>query len=68
MIDKTLHDGTAIAKFASMMKAQGVKADVADKLCAEDADVFEVLPKSQHITEIKAKESGTYTMNILELL
>lgn len=58
MIDKTLHDGTAIAKFADMMKAQGVNADVADKLCAKDADVFEILPKSEHTTELKAKTSG----------
>ena len=59
MISDTLHDGTALAKFAAMMKAQGVKADIADRLCAKGTDVMEILPKAKHRTELKIAQSGT---------
>jgi len=58
MIAKTLEDGSALLKFRDMCVAQGVDAGVADRLCAPDADVFEVLPRSKHSFEIKSPESG----------
>ena len=59
MIRNTLQDGTAIAKFGSMLKAQGVKADVANRLCSKGTDVMEILPKAKHRTELKIAHSGT---------
>ena len=58
MINDTLHDGTAMAKFFAMLKAQGVCADVADRLCAKGADVMDILPKAKHRTELKIAYSG----------
>ncbi|XP_045197907.1 thymidine phosphorylase-like isoform X2 [Mercenaria mercenaria] len=58
IINGTLHNGTAIAKFAAMMKAQGVKADLADRLCEKGVDVFEILPRAKHSTQIKSEMSG----------
>ena len=58
MINDTLHDGTAMAKFTAMLKAQGVKPEVADRLCAKDTDVMEILPKAKYRTEMKNAYSG----------
>lgn len=58
MVNGTLHNGTAIAKFAEMMKAQGVESEIADRLCQKESDVFEILPKSKYSTELKTKMTG----------
>jgi len=58
MIAKTLEDGSALLKFRDMCVAQGVDTGVADRLCASDADVFEVLPRSKQSFEIKSTKSG----------
>jgi len=58
MIRKTLHDGTAAAKFCAMSKAQGVDPKVADRLCEKGNDVFEVLQKSKFTTELKSNSTG----------
>ena len=60
MINATLHDGTAMAKFVAMLKAQGVQPDVAERLCAEGADIMEILPKANHRTEMKTDKSGIF--------
>ena len=65
MINDTLHDGTAIAKFAAMMKAQGVKPEVADRLCAKGTDTTEILPKAKYATEMKSAYSGRQYMHVL---
>lgn len=59
-LKETLNNGEAITKFCDMMKAQGVKADVAERLCQKGCDVFEILPKSKYSTELKVTKSGIY--------
>ena len=58
MLNATLHDGTAVERFAAMIKAQGVQPELADKLCVRFADVMSILPKSKYNTEIKCPYSG----------
>lgn len=58
MINKTLQDGSAIAKFCAMAKAQGVESNTADNLCEKGADMFKILKKSNYTTELKNKQSG----------
>lgn len=58
ILNGTLHNGAAISKFAAMMKAQGVQAEIADSLCEKDVDVFDILPKTPYSTEIKTNMSG----------
>ena len=58
MLNATLHDGTAVERFAAMIKAQGVQPELADKLCVRFADVMSILPKSKYTTEIKCPHSG----------
>ncbi|KAL4232921.1 hypothetical protein ACF0H5_007608 [Mactra antiquata] len=58
MLKATLNEGKAIAKFCEMMKAQGVDPNVAEELCEKGKDVYEILPKAKHCTEIKAKQTG----------
>ena len=68
MINDTLHDGTAMAKFTAMLKAQGVKPEVADRLCAKDTDVMEILPKAKYRTEMKNAYSGILSFTFTSLL
>lgn len=65
MIKKTLHDGSAVAKFSAMMKAQGVEPTVADRLCQKGTDLFKFLSKSKHVTEIKSKHTGTFLFIVI---
>lgn len=58
MLNDTLHNGKAVAKFAEMMKAQGVMSDVADRLCTKGTDPFEILPIAKYSTELFSPISG----------
>lgn len=60
MIRNTLHDGSAVAKFAEMLIAQGVEPTVANRLCEKGADVFQFLQKSKRTTELKSKHTGNH--------
>lgn len=60
MIRNTLHDGSAIAKFAEMLIAQDVEPTVANRLCEKGADVFQFLQKSKRTTELKSKHTGNH--------
>ncbi|KAK2160397.1 hypothetical protein LSH36_134g04034 [Paralvinella palmiformis] len=61
MIAKSLSDGSAMAKFCQMLKAQGVSEENADKLCSKDSDVFSVIPKAKHRTDVPALHTGYVT-------
>ena len=58
MLEGRLCDGTAIAKFAAMMKAQGVERAVADRLCEKDADIMSILKRAKYTKEVKSPCSG----------
>ncbi|XP_048239429.1 thymidine phosphorylase-like isoform X2 [Haliotis rufescens] len=57
----TLTDGSALAKFCAMVKAQGVEAATADALCARDADVYSILPKAPATKDLLSPKSGYVT-------
>lgn len=56
MIMEVLTNGEALKHFVSMLIQQGVDRDVADTLCY--GNVWDILPRASHVTEIKAKKSG----------
>ena len=58
MIGRCLEDGTAMAKFCQLLKAQGVSEKDADVLCSKEADVFSVLPKAKLQTNVPALHTG----------
>lgn len=59
MLEGTLDDGTALAKFSAMMKHQGVTTELADKLCTKGEDVKKILTESRYRThEILSQNSG----------
>ena len=58
LIEKVISDGSALGKFRSMLKAQGVDEDLADKLCSPENDPARYLPKSSHVTNIQVLKSG----------
>ena len=58
LIGKSLDDGSALAKFCELLKAQGVNDENADKLCSKDSNVFSVLPQAKFKTEIPALATG----------
>jgi hypothetical protein len=58
MIGKSLDDGSALAKFCELLKAQGVSDENADKLCAKDSNVFSVLPEAKFKTKVPALSTG----------
>lgn len=58
LISDTLHDGSAITKFCAMMKAQGVKPNLAEQLSTKGVDVTKLLPKAKYITELKSPYTG----------
>ncbi|XP_046559400.1 thymidine phosphorylase-like [Haliotis rubra] len=55
MVKDTISDGTALARFCHMAKAQGVDPAKADALCAPDTDVFSVLPRAGAIKELLSR-------------
>lgn len=62
LIKTKLNDGSALEKFRSMLKSQGVASDLADDLCREGTDarhVLSLLPKARHTTPVRAPKSGT---------
>ena len=54
----TLNNGAAMSKFLQMVKGQGADANLADRLCTKGQDVFEILPKAQHRTELRCTKTG----------
>ena len=55
MIERSLRDGTARAKFHGMLLGQGVSEDIADQLIAKD---YSCLPQAKQITSLKARKTG----------
>lgn len=55
MIERTLRDGTARAKFTEMLIAQGVAKETAESLTSRD---FSCLPAAKNITTVKAHRTG----------
>jgi thymidine phosphorylase len=58
LIQQSLQDGSALARFRSMCIAQGVKESIAGQLCVEPRAV---LPMASEISEIGAGKSGFIT-------
>src|SRR5688572_28490388 len=65
-IAHALEDGSALEKFRQMLKSQGVASNVADVLCSKDKDVFQILPKASHKTDVTSLESGDASFLKLE--
>ena len=65
MIGQSLDDGTALDRFCRMLKAQGVKADLADRLCARNTDLYSVLPAAKHQTGVPALSTGEYNKHLI---
>nr|XP_055047178.1 thymidine phosphorylase-like [Misgurnus anguillicaudatus]XP_055047179.1 thymidine phosphorylase-like [Misgurnus anguillicaudatus] len=59
MILQKLKNREALKKFQAMLVAQGVTADAAQSLCADDADYFKHMKRAAHQTELKAQHDGT---------
>uniref|UniRef100_T1IQ18 Thymidine phosphorylase n=1 Tax=Strigamia maritima TaxID=126957 RepID=T1IQ18_STRMM len=60
IINKIMREGTALQKFKDMIVAQGVRSDIANRLCDPRTDVWSVLPRAPHVTSyyIDALELG----------
>lgn len=58
LIADALESGKALQKFCEMLKAQGVRPDVAQKLCTPGADPLSLLPLASQKTELVAEKSG----------
>lgn len=58
LIADSLENGKALQKFCDMIIAQGVKPEVAQKLCAAGADPFSILPLASKKLELVAEKSG----------
>ncbi|RUS75099.1 hypothetical protein EGW08_017130 [Elysia chlorotica] len=57
-IQERLSDGSALRKFQGMLEAQGVSPEHAQKLCDPDGDVWSVLKRSAHQTDILSDRTG----------
>ncbi|XP_077984719.1 thymidine phosphorylase-like [Glandiceps talaboti] len=67
-INQVLHNGSAIKKFQNMIVAQGVKEDVAERLCDRDTGPWSELREAKHKTELKCNKTGSVgSINALEL-
>jgi len=60
-ISRVLQDGSALGKFKNILKSQGVATEVADALCAENADVLRLLEEAPNKTQVTAQQSGYIT-------
>lgn len=60
MIRRSLNNGSALDKFCSMLCAQGVSQDVANKLksAGSTEETLDILPRSGHRTKIPALQAG----------
>ena len=57
-ISQVLRDGSALDKFRNILKAQGVATEVADALCAENANVINLLPEARNKTRVTTQQAG----------
>ena len=58
MIARTLHDGSACAKFQQMLTGQGVDPTTAHRLCERDAEVFTILPRAKCVESVRSDHTG----------
>lgn len=58
IINEKLLDGSALQKFREMLVAQGVAADLANKLCDPNVDISTLLPKANETKDITATSDG----------
>ena len=56
-ISRALDDGSAMLKWCAMLQSQGVAADVADALCAQQPR-YDVLPTATCQAHLKATQAG----------
>ncbi|XP_077867643.1 thymidine phosphorylase-like, partial [Saccoglossus kowalevskii] len=54
-LQEVIDNGAALKKFKDMITSQGVKEDVANKLCADDP--WCVLRRSKYVTDIKSSKT-----------
>ena len=64
-LKETLTNGDAVKKFPKMIFNQKVDGDTVEALCAKEADVWTILPKSKFRTVVKSPKSGTFTLDII---
>lgn len=64
MVWSHIKDGSALNKFKEMIKCQGVKEELAEKLCTPGADVWTVLPKAKMATVICYEGEDGYIKEI----
>ncbi|XP_071452625.1 thymidine phosphorylase-like [Hetaerina americana] len=57
LIKNSLHDGSALQHFCTMLTSQGVDANIASKVCADPWSVLPLVPRGQ-VTTLKAEKSG----------
>uniref|UniRef100_T1IT47 Pyrimidine nucleoside phosphorylase C-terminal domain-containing protein n=1 Tax=Strigamia maritima TaxID=126957 RepID=T1IT47_STRMM len=68
IINKIMREGTALQKFKDMIVAQGVRSDIANRLCDPRTDVWSVLPRAPHVTALSSQASGyVHYIDALEL-
>lgn len=60
-VEETLSNGEALKKFEQMIKAQGVEAEIANKLCSATGEHdWEILRKANYQTDILAPSNGYF--------
>ncbi|KAL5010928.1 hypothetical protein ScPMuIL_013233 [Solemya velum] len=59
LLEDSIRNGTALAKFREMLTSQGVAPDKAAALCKDDMDWTLILPSSKHTTPVQCESSGT---------
>lgn len=57
-ISKAVTGGEALARFSTMMTAQGVASETAKALCSAHVDYFTILRKSKHQMELQTTGEG----------
>ena len=67
-IKDTLYDGSACTKFRQMLVAQGVERNLAEKLCAPNADILGILTPSKCAECLSAVEQGKAMRYLTKLL
>lgn len=58
LLQEKISNGEAAQVFCKMAAAQGVDEDVAKRLCDKDTDVWTILPKAKHFTDVRIEKSG----------
>ncbi|OWF44978.1 thymidine phosphorylase-like [Mizuhopecten yessoensis] len=58
MMEARVRDGAAIDCFRRMLVAQGATEDTAKRLCDPENDIWTILPRAKHMTELKSEKKG----------